>query len=128
MPATTGFTASRWLGFGAIDTHMWPARDSVVPPAWYFTSPMKPRSSRSICTAIGSLNSARICVYGFSRMCASTFSRPRCAMPSIMWRVPVPAAPIMISSRIGSSMSSPSIENRVLPVKVRCRKRSNTST
>ena len=29
---------------------------------------------------------------------------------------------------IGTIMSSPSIEKRVLPTKVRCRKRSNTST
>ncbi len=34
----------------------------------------------------------------------------------------------MTSSRIGTSMSSPSIEKRVLPGNVRCRKRSKTST
>ena len=39
--------------------------------------------------AIGSLNSARICAYGLSSTCASTFSRPRCAMPSSVWRVPM---------------------------------------
>ena len=39
--------------------------------------------------ATGSLNSARICAYGFSRMCARTFSRPRCAMPMTAWRAPV---------------------------------------
>jgi hypothetical protein len=33
MPTITGFTASRWLGFGAIVTHMCPAGDSVVAPA-----------------------------------------------------------------------------------------------
>ena len=64
MPATTGFTASRWLGFGAIETVMWP-RDlpctSTVAPAWYFTSPVKPRSMRQVRESTGSLNSARIC-------------------------------------------------------------------
>ena len=89
MPTTTGFTASRWLGFGAIVTSMLTSRrrrrgrrrDTSRRP-----SIPGPRAARWPRT--GSLNSARICAYGFSRMCASTFSRPRCAMPIIVWRAP----------------------------------------
>ena len=36
----------------------------------------------------GSLNSARICAYGLFSTCAITFSRPRCAMPIRMLRMP----------------------------------------
>ncbi len=131
MPSTTGFTASRWLGFGTIDTEMWP-RDfpctSTVAPAWYFTSPVKPRSMRHVRESTGSLNSARICAYGFCRMCARTLSRPRCAIPISMSAMPESVAPATISSRMGRSMSRPSTEKRVLPGNVRCRKRSKTST
>ena len=41
---------------------------------------------------------------------------------------PEAAASAMISSSTGIIRSRPSIEKRVLPGKVRCRKRSNTST
>ena len=56
------------------------------------------------------------------------FRRPRCAMPMSTCFTPASAASAMISSRIGTSMSTPSTENRVLPGNVRCRKRSNVST
>ena len=42
--------------------------------------------------------------------------------------MPASAASPITSSRIGTSMSSPSIEKRVLPGNVRCRNRSNAST
>ena len=47
MPTTTGSTASRWLGFGAIVTYIWPRGAAVRAPAWYFTSPIQPRSVRN---------------------------------------------------------------------------------
>ena len=127
MPATTGFTNSRWLGFGAIDTVRLFSERSA--PAWYFTSPAQPRSILNAarpCT--GSLNSARICTYGFDSTCASTLRRPRCAMPSSTSEPPAAAAPSRITSRTGISMSRPSIEKRVLPGKARCRNCSNAST
>ena len=49
MPSTTGLTASRWLGFGAIDTNICPRGAAIRAPAWYFTSPIQPRSIRSVC-------------------------------------------------------------------------------
>jgi hypothetical protein len=45
-----------------------------------------------------------------------------------MFPIPASAASAITSSRIGTIMSTPSIEKRVLPGKVRCRKRSNAST
>ena len=49
-------------------------------------------------------------------------------MPIRIWRMPASPASAITSSRIGTSMSSPSIEKRVLPGNVRWRKRSNAST
>ena len=70
-------------------------------------------SSWKPCGCNGSLNSARICAYGLFSTCAMMFRRPRCAMPMNMESAPASAASPMISSRIGTVMSSPSIEKRV---------------
>ena len=101
---------------------------STRAPAWYLTSPIQPSSIRPLRANSGSLNSARICAYGFCITCASTLSRPRCAIAMSTCFTPEAAASAMISSRIGTIRSRPSIEKRVLPGKVRCRKRSNAST
>ena len=76
----------------------------------------------------GSLNSARICSYGLPSTCAITFNRPRCAMPMNASRIPASAASVMTSSRIGTSMSRPSIEKRVFPGNERWMNFSNAST
>ena len=62
------------------------------------------------------------------QLCASTLSRPRCAMPIKMLVVPASADDTINSSSIGTSMSSPSIEKRYLLGKTRCRNCSKTST
>ncbi len=65
MPTTTGFTNSRWLGLGGIEITTSGAESSsrtrALAPAWYFTSPVQPRSSRNGWSPCASLNSARIC-------------------------------------------------------------------
>ena len=120
MPSTIGSIASRWLGFGGIETTTSIARPPLIArsaPAWYLTSPVQAMSSRKPRDETGSLNSARICAYGLFSTCAMTFSRPRCAMPIRMLRMPDSAASPITSSSTGTSMSSPSIEKRVLPGK-----------
>ena len=63
MPTSSGSTASRWLGLGGIVTTSVVGRSgcSTRAPAWYFTSPIQPRSIRLLRAKSGSLNSARIC-------------------------------------------------------------------
>ena len=134
MPSSTGLTASRWLGFGA----RWICRSTSAPcwswylrwaPLWYFTSPVQPVSLPVLLTrCTGSRNSARMCSQGLFRMWASTLSRPRWAMPIRMLQVLFSAASPITPSRMRIMVSRPSMENRVLPGKVRCRNCSKTST
>ena len=82
MPSSTGSTASRWDGLAATDTLIRspsPDRNSPSAPRWYFTSP-EPWTVR------GSMlpsNSRKIWEYFLPTMLASTFSRPRWAMPMV---------------------------------------------
>ena len=49
---------------------------------WYFTSPVPPSGSAATASIVRSpSNSRRMYSYGIPIVCASTFSRPRCAMP-----------------------------------------------
>ena len=73
-------------------------------------------------------NSAKIVSYGRPRLCARTFSRPRCAIPITTSRAPRVAASWISSSSIGTVMSSPSIENCFWPRYALCMKRSSAST
>ena len=113
MPSTTGFTNSRWLGFGATVTAIVSpvsARCVPVAPRWYFTSP-EPWYE------LGSLpsNSAKICASGLPTVLASTFSRPRCDMPITTSRTPERAESFSIRSSSGISASPPSSEKRLWP-------------
>ena len=131
MPSSTASIASRWLGLGGIETTSATASPPATmreAPRWYLTSPLHwtPSMARELRT--GSLNSARICSYGLPSTCAITFNRPRCAMPMNASRIPASAASVMTSSRIGTSMSRPSIEKRVLPGNERWMNFSNAST
>ena len=99
MPSTTGFTNSRWLGFGETVTAIVSpvsARCVPVAPRWYFTSP-EPWYE------LGSLpsNSAKICEIGLPTVLASTFSRPRCDIPITTSRRPRSAASFRIRSSSG---------------------------
>src|SRR5207245_95734 len=90
-PSTTGFTASRWLGFGdRVTLTGLPAAVWYTPsaPWWYFTSPVPPSGVSVSSTCRPPSNSAKIVSYGRPAMCASTLSRPRCAMPSTTRRAP----------------------------------------
>ena len=85
-------------------------------PWWYLTSPVPPCGivvTASIDDAPS--NSRKIVSYARPRLWASTFSRPRWAMPSTTSRAPAAAASWIISSSIGTVMSRPSIENCFWP-------------
>ncbi len=85
------------------------ARDVVaVAPWWYFTSPVPPRG-RAVITSMSfsPSNSARISSYGRPTACASTFSRPRCAIPRNASRTPASTARPKVSSSIGIKRVEP---------------------
>ena len=111
-----------------------PPRDRAVRrprvrPEWYFTSPVQPRSMRyAVRLLMRVLELGQDLRVRLLQDVRSTLRRPRWAMPSSTLRAPPSAASAMTSSRTGTIMSSPSIEKRVLPGKVRCRNRSNAST
>ncbi len=60
-------------------------------------------------------------------MFASTFSRPRCAIPRVTSSMPASAARWSTSSSRGMADSAPSSENRRWPTYLVCRKDSNAS-
>ncbi len=129
-PTTTGFTNSRWLGFGASVTLTVPTPSiSRVPlaPLWYFTSPV-PATWSWLPWYDGPSNSARSSAYETPTVWVSTLSRPRCAMPSTTSRAPASATCWMSTSSIGTSMSVPSSENRFWPRYARWRNCSSPST
>ncbi len=70
----------------------------------------------------------RSCRRSGPRLCASTFSRPRWAMPTTTSCPPCAADSWISSSSIGTVMSSPSIENWCWPRYALCMKRSSAST
>ncbi len=126
MPSTTGSTVSRWDGLAASDTLMVsPSRPVKVPsePRWYFTSPEP-------CIDFGSRlpsNSPKILPNGLPTMFASTFRRPRCAMPMTASSRRCSAAASMVASSSGMSDSPPSSEKRFCPTYLVCRKVSKAS-
>ena len=126
MPSSTGSTVSRWDGFAATETLILsPNSETNSPsaPRWYLTSPEP-------CTVRGSMlpsNSRKIWPYDLPTMLASTFSRPRCAMPITTSSRPAPAASSQSSSSSGMVVSPPSSENRFWPTYLVCRKVSNAS-
>ena len=126
MPSRTGSTASRWLGFAATETLILspdPATNSPSAPRWYFTSP-EPWTVR------GSMlpsNSRKIWEYFLPTMLASTFRRPRWAMPMVTSSRPISAAASQISSITGTVVSPPSRLNRFWPTNFVCRNVSNAS-
>ena len=126
MPSTTGSTASRWLGFAAsITLTLLPAGDLCLPlvPTWYFTSPepwVLPGSSSPS-------NSRKICAYDLPTVFASTFRRPRWAMPITISETPESAAAEHSASSIGIRVSAPSRLKRFWPRYLVWRKRSKAS-
>jgi len=72
-------------------------------------------------------NSAKIAEIGLPTVLASTFSRPRCGMPSTTSRSPRTAASFRTRSSRGISASPPSSEKRLWPTYFACRKRSKLS-
>ena len=129
-PSTTGSTASRWLGFEASVTAISPAAVGCMPsaPRWYLTSPVPPSGFPTTAAIVLSpSNSRRISSYGWPTVCASTFSRPRCAMPITTSCAPPDAASSTVSSSIGTITSRPSAENCFWPRKARRRYCSNAS-
>ncbi len=113
MPTTTGSTASRCEGLGAIFifTDFWfTSLRVVVKPKWYFTSPSKSSSANSFPS-----NSEKICDAGFPNTLVSTLSRPRCAMPKTTSSTPISVPRWSIKSRPGIKASAPSMEKRFWP-------------
>ncbi len=126
MPSTTGFTASRWLGFGDSDTLISRPDDvrcTPLAPRWYFTSPEPCAMSGSTTPS----NSPNTCAIDFPIRLASTVSRPRCAMPITISCTPASAARSRHSSSTTIALSPPSSENRFCPTNRVCRKFSNPS-
>ena len=125
-PSSTGSTASRWLGLATSDVGIEtsPAPWYMPPaPRWYLTSPEP-------CVVAGSRfpsNSWKICAYDLPTMLASTFSRPRWAMPMTASCRLLAAASVSTASSSGISDSAPSSENRRWPTNLVCRNISNAS-
>ncbi len=126
MPSTTGSTHSRWLGFGArVTAIVSPVSASCTPvaPRWYFTSP----EPWTFCGSTSPSNSEKIWASGLPTVFASTFKRPRWAMPITTSRTPERAASERTRSRSGMVDSQPSSEKRLCPMYLVCRKRSKLS-
>ncbi len=126
MPSTTGFTHSRWLGLGATETaRVSPVCALCVPvaPRWYFTSPEPWMDSGSTLPS----NSEKIWASGLPTVLASTFRRPRWAMPITASFTPARAASESTRSRSGISASQPSSEKRLCPTYFACRNFSKLS-
>ncbi len=126
MPSMIGSTVSRWDGFAARVTLICsPSRPVKVPwaPRWYFTSPEP-------CIDFGSRlpsNSRKIWAYDLPTMLASTFRRPRWAMPMTTSSRRDSAALSMTASSSGMTDSPPSREKRFWPTYFVCRKVSKAS-
>ncbi len=97
---------------------------SLDAPRWYFTSP---EPSTSAGDEEPPLNSWKIARNGLLITVASTFSRPRCAMPSTMSVTPSAPPRLMICSSAGTIASEPSRPKRLVPVYLRSRNFSKPS-
>ena len=93
-------------------------------PRWYFTSP---EPSTSLGVAEPPLNSWKITRCGLAITCASTLSRPRCAMPTTISFTPIAPPRLMICSSAGMIDSPPSSPKRLVPVNFRSQKFSKPS-
>ena len=114
MPTTTGSTASRCDGLEAMATGMVPPDRPVKTPSaplWYLTSPEPWTESGSRFPS----NSSKISPYDLPTMLASTFSRPRWAMPITAPRRPSPTASSRMVSSSTMADSAPSRPKRFWP-------------
>ncbi len=126
LPSTTVLTASRWEGLAVSD--IWTMRPSnsrsAEVPRWYLTS-AEPWTSSGLAGL--PWNSEKIAEKGLPMKLASTFSRPRWAMPTTTSLTPSWLPRFRICSSAGIVVSPPSSPKRLVPVYLRSRKRSKTS-
>lgn len=101
-PITTGFTASRWEGFGKIDnlTFLPATCISEVIPKWYFTSPELPQFASS---PVFSWNSANIFCEDLWKTFLNALSLPLWAIPNPIYSTPCSAAVYTSWSKIFAS-------------------------
>mmetsp|Transcript_9454 Transcript_9454/g.33262 ORF Transcript_9454/g.33262 Transcript_9454/m.33262 type:complete len:434 (+) Transcript_9454:909-2210(+) len=134
LPTTTGFTASKWLGFASSDRctfcPLGYVRSKDV-PRWYLTSPEPLQSPVSSSAAVSAAwmpwNSRKMSSLGLRMTLDSMLRRPRCGMPITTSLQPCSTLVSMVALMPAMSESQPSRPNRLAAEYFCARKRSKWS-